>query len=92
MAQTRAFFELPVAEREALAIVNSPYFRGYTVLGDERTKGASDWREQLDVGLEERAATVGPDDPPWRRLRGPNQWPESLPALREAVQGTAAPG
>src|SRR5688500_19287098 len=85
MSAARGFFALPQAERRALAIANSPHFRGYTTLGDERTKGVSDWREQLDVGPEEAAAVVLPGDPPWRRLRGPNQWPARLPALRPTV-------
>ena len=85
MAAAREFFALPEAERRALAIANSPHFRGYTVLGGERTKGASDWREQLDVGPEEPAAVVTRGDPPWRRLRGPNQWPARLPAMQPTV-------
>jgi len=85
MARAREFFALPEAERNALAIANSPHFRGYTVLGGERPRGARDWRDQLDVGPEEAALRVTPDDPPWRRLRGPNQWPASLPAMRIAV-------
>jgi isopenicillin N synthase-like dioxygenase len=85
MRRAAEFFALPAAERHALAIANSPHFRGYTVLGDERTRGVSDWREQLDVGPEEPAEAVARDDPPWRRLRGPNQWPESLPAMRTTV-------
>ncbi len=85
MAVTRQFFALPETERRALAIANSPHFRGYTVLGGEITKGVSDWREQLDVGPEEPAAVVAPSDPPWLRLRGPNQWPARLPAMRPAV-------
>jgi isopenicillin N synthase-like dioxygenase len=85
MAASREFFALPAVERRALAIARSPHFRGYTELGGERTKGVSDWREQLDVGPEEPAAAVTRGDPPWRRLRGPNQWPASLPALRATV-------
>ena len=85
MSAAREFFALPEAEKRTLAIANSPHFRGYTVLGGERTKGKSDWREQLDVGPEEEAAIVAPGDPPWRRLRGPNQWPASLPAMRPTV-------
>jgi isopenicillin N synthase-like dioxygenase len=85
MAVAREFFALPEVERRALAIARSPHFRGYTVLGDERTKGISDWREQLDVGPEEPAAAVAPNDPPWRRLRGPNQWPASLPSMQPTV-------
>jgi isopenicillin N synthase-like dioxygenase len=81
----RRFFELPETQRHALAIGNSPHFRGYTLLGDERTKGISDWREQLDVGPEDPAPKLGEGDPPWLNLRGPNQWPKSLPELRRAT-------
>ena len=85
MAQARAFFALPDSERRALAIVNSPHFRGYTELGGELTRSVRDWREQLDVGPEEPAARVPPGAPAWQRLRGPNQWPASLPTMRPAV-------
>jgi isopenicillin N synthase-like dioxygenase len=85
MSAAREFFALPEAERRALAIANSPHFRGYTVLGGERTRAKSDWREQLDVGPEEPAAVAAPSDPPWRRLRGPNQWPARLPAMQPTV-------
>lgn len=78
------FFALPLAERRALAIGNSPAFRGYTTLGDERTNGKVDWREQLDVGPEE-AAPADLTGPPWHRLRGPNQWPANLPSLKPVV-------
>jgi isopenicillin N synthase-like dioxygenase len=85
MAAARAFFALPERDRRALAIAKSPHFRGYTVLGGELTKGVRDWREQLDVGPEEPVAAVRPGDPPWLRLRGPNQWPAALPAMPDAV-------
>lgn len=83
-ASARDFFALPLAERQALAIGNSPAFRGYTTLGDERTNGKADWREQLDVGPEEDAPNDG-SGPAWHRLRGPNQWPACLPAMQSAV-------
>lgn len=85
MAAAREFFALPESARRALAIANSPHFRGYTVLGDERTKGLRDWREQLDVGAEEDALRLSPGDPAWLRLRGPNQWPAELPGLASIV-------
>jgi isopenicillin N synthase-like dioxygenase len=85
MRVAREFFALPEIERRALAIAGSPHFRGYTVLGDERTKGVSDWREQLDVGAEEPAAALRLGDAAWRRLRGPNQWPARLPAMQPTV-------
>ena len=85
MTATRRFFALPEAERRAIAIGNSPHFRGYTILGDERTQGRQDWRDQIDIGPEEPALVLGADDPPWLRLRGPNQWPAALPELKVTV-------
>ena len=79
------FFDLPIAEREDLAIGKSPSFRGYTLLKNERTNGRIDWRDQLDIGPEESAPVLFPDDPPWSRLRGPNQWPSRLPSMAAII-------
>ncbi|MBX2868129.1 MAG: hypothetical protein KTR18_05615 [Acidiferrobacterales bacterium] len=79
------FFELPLADREALSIGQSPHFRGYTLLKSERTAGQIDWRDQIDIGPEEAALSLGSGDPPWLRLRGPNQWPTGLPLMKETV-------
>ena len=79
------FFALPEAERLAIENVHSPQFRGYTRLGNEHTNGRRDLRDQVDVGRELPAPEIGPDDPAWLRLRGPNLWPEGLPAFRTAV-------
>ncbi len=84
--QMQAFFALPRAQRESLNIANSKHFRGYTLLGDELTGGKRDWRDQLDFGDELPAPHLASDDPPWLNLRGPNQWPDTLPALRPAVE------
>lgn len=81
LAESRRFLALPLAEREAIAIANSAAFRGYTRVGDERTRGQADWRDQLDFGPEQEAPPRGYDGPAWLRLRGPNQWPASLPDL-----------
>ncbi|MFF4502875.1 isopenicillin N synthase family dioxygenase [Streptomyces sp. NPDC001401] len=80
-----AFFRLPEADRLALDNINSPHFRGYTRTGDERTAGARDWRDQLDIGAERPARTPGPDEPAYWWLQGPNQWPAALPELRTAA-------
>jgi len=85
MAESQAFFRLPESDRQAIAIGRSPHFRGYTVLGDERTGGRRDWRDQIDIGPEEPATEVRPGDPPWLPLRGPNQWPAGQPGLCPAV-------
>ncbi|WP_019200574.1 isopenicillin N synthase family oxygenase [Tsukamurella sp. 1534] len=80
----RAFFALPQGDKDAIAMLRSPHFRGYTRLGGERTRGAVDWREQIDIGRESPAPSgPGPD---WRNLLGPNQWPERLPRLRAVME------
>jgi len=80
----RRFFALPDAERQAIAMANSPHFRGYTALGNEFTQGRPDWREEVDIGAE-LPAKIDPAGPPYWGLQGPNQWPAALPELRPAV-------
>jgi len=82
MAVAKRFFALPAAEKLAIAMVRSPHFRGYNRPGQERTRGAQDWREQLDINTESPAFPVTQDSPAWRRLQGPNQWPGALPELK----------
>jgi isopenicillin N synthase-like dioxygenase len=81
----REFFALPEADRLEIENIHSPQFRGYTRVGAERTAGAADWREQIDIGPERAALPVGPGDPDWKRLVGPNQWPSALPGLKDVV-------
>lgn len=85
-ALSRRFFELPERDKLAIEMVHSPHFRGYTRAGWERTRGRSDWREQVDIGSERPALPRDSDAPHWLRLQGPNQWPDSLPELRPAAQ------
>ncbi len=80
------FFALPLKDREAISIAHSPHFRGYTMLKSERTAGRIDWRDQIDIGPEEDTLMLQPDDPPWLRLRGPNQWPSGLSSMQEIVE------
>ncbi|GHF21215.1 MULTISPECIES: isopenicillin N synthase family dioxygenase [Streptomyces] len=82
MSALRAFFALPEAERLAISNLNSPHFRGYTRIGDERTGGSRDWRDQLDIGAERTPHIPAGDEPGYWWLEGPNQWPASLPELR----------
>ena len=76
------FFALPEADKLAIENVKSPHFRGYTRIGGERTQGAVDWREQIDIGPEREAVDGGPG---YNRLIGPNLWPAAQPELREVV-------
>ncbi len=80
----RRFFALPQADKDAIAMVRSPHFRGYTRLGGELTRGAVDWREQIDIGPE-RSPIGGPGRPDYFWLQGPNQWPTALPELPDIV-------
>ncbi len=80
----RAFFDLPEADKLAIENVHSPQFRGYTRIGGERTQGAVDWREQIDIGPD-RNTVDDPDAPDFARLIGPNLWPAAQPELREVA-------
>jgi isopenicillin N synthase-like dioxygenase len=84
-ALARRFFELPLEAKLRIENVHSAQFRGYTRVGREQTGGVPDLREQLDLGRELPVARLPVDSPLYLRLRGPNQWPAELPALRSAI-------
>jgi isopenicillin N synthase-like dioxygenase len=84
LGAARRLFELPQADKDAVAMVRSPHFRGYTRLGGELTQGEVDWREQIDIGPE-RPPIGGPGKPDYLWLQGPNQWPAALPELPEII-------
>ncbi len=77
--QAKAFFALPAAEKNTVAVENSPQFRGYLPLeytGDEGEKG-----KNLQEGfmiMHERPRDVF-------AMHGPNQWPHALPPLKSAM-------
>lgn len=81
----RRFFALPQTERDAIDMLYSPHFRGYSATGTELTRGRPDVREQFDVGPDERRRSIAPGDPPWLRLHGPNLWPAAQPDLQPIV-------
>jgi len=85
LALAKHFFRLPEKEKEAIAMIHSPHFRGYTGPGGEYTRGEPDWREQLDINNEENAIPREEIVHSWQRLIGPNQWPVELPALRSVL-------
>ena len=84
-AVAERFFALPDDDRFAIDNVLSPQFRGYTRFGHEHTNGRADLRDQIDIGRELPPPQLGPDDPAWLRLRGPNLWPPALPELRRVM-------
>ncbi|WP_114943298.1 isopenicillin N synthase family dioxygenase [Microvirga calopogonii] len=85
LAYSKRFFALPEEDKLSIEMVKSPHFRGYNRAGYERTRGEQDWREQLDINTEGEAQPIKSDTPPWKRLYGPNQWPEALPELKPVL-------
>src|SRR3954447_20779600 len=81
----KQFFALPLEQRLEIENVNSPQFRGYSRVGTERTAGAADQRDQIDIGPERPALTDIPPGKAYLRLIGPNQWPSGAPGLKPAV-------
>ncbi|WP_425302835.1 2-oxoglutarate and iron-dependent oxygenase domain-containing protein [Nocardia wallacei] len=76
----------PAARRELRA-----QFHGCSRVGGEHTRGRPDWREQFDAGPERPPLELGPGDPRYLRLIGPNQWTTALPELRAAVHRVLSP-
>lgn len=83
--EARRFFALTEGQKERVAMIHSPHFRGYNRAASEITRGQPDWREQFDIGAERPALLLSDSDPRWRRLQGPNLWPEALPTLKPAL-------
>ncbi|KAL1960776.1 hypothetical protein VTO42DRAFT_6606 [Malbranchea cinnamomea] len=80
------FFSLPDADKQEIALSNSPHFLGYSSVGSETTGGRADRREQVEFATELSASYVEGKTPLYERLRGPNQWPSKFPSLRPAVE------
>ena len=70
--QSQRFFALDEAQKQQVAMIHSPHFRGYNRAASELTRGQPDWREQFDIGAERPALTLSDDAPRWQRLQGPN--------------------
>lgn len=82
---SRRFFSLSDAQKQPVAMIHSPHFRGYNRAASELTRGQPDWREQFDIGAERPALILGDDAPRWQRLQGPNLWPDALPELKPTL-------
>ena len=83
----RRFFELPVVDKQRIAKVNSPQFRGWEPVGAETTDNAPDMREQIDAWTP--WPTSDSPSPVYNRLLGPNQWlPDSVLEGHESLSQT----
>lgn len=91
LAQSRAFFELPVAEKQAVA--DPTLTRGYTALREEQLDATSsssigsggDTKEGFYISVNDIAVTDARYNP--AKLAGPNQWPTAAlcPSLTDPI-------
>ncbi|KAL4953540.1 hypothetical protein BDW69DRAFT_3835 [Aspergillus filifer] len=86
----KALFELPLENKLEIEMMNSKHFLGYSRLGAEITARKQDYREQFDFATELPAP--GPEEPLYRNIRGPNQWPDekAIPGFRQSVEAYLA--
>ncbi|GAB1216562.1 hypothetical protein ATERTT37_005778 [Aspergillus terreus] len=92
--KTRELFDLPLEKKLEIEMINSKHFLGYSRLGAETTARKADYREQFDFATELPAP--GPDEPLYRNICGPNQWPDerAIPGFRHTLEtylGAVAP-
>lgn len=83
--EARRFFALSDEQKQQVAMIHSPHFRGYNRAASEITRGKPDWREQFDIGAERPELLLNDSDPSWRRLQGPNLWPAEQPELKTTL-------
>ncbi|KAL4879290.1 hypothetical protein BJY04DRAFT_208809 [Aspergillus karnatakaensis] len=86
----KGLFDLPLEKKLEIEMVNSKHFLGYSRLGAEITARKQDYREQFDFATE--LPVPGPDEPLYRNIRGPNQWPDegAIPGFRLSVEAYLA--
>jgi isopenicillin N synthase-like dioxygenase len=86
MEQTRALFDLPIAEKQKVAKSKSPCNRGWEPLAAQAldVDAPPDLKENFYMGLEL------PADHPMvvagKFNYGPNQWPEDMPAFKATMR------
>ncbi|KEF56713.1 uncharacterized protein A1O9_06903 [Exophiala aquamarina CBS 119918] len=82
----KGFFALPEEKKLEIEMKNAKSFLGYNKLGMEITRFKTDWREQIDLSTPH--PIPGPDDPLYRNLLAPNQWPDekALPRFRTVYE------
>ena len=65
-------FDIPQEKKDAIRMENSEHILGYSKLGSELTKGATDQREQFDFATDFQCKWK-PGDPEYLRLDGESQ-------------------
>ncbi|KAI9714601.1 MAG: hypothetical protein M1812_006406 [Candelaria pacifica] len=82
----KAFFDLPMDQKLRIEMKEAPSFLGYSRLGNEITKFATDWREQIDLSTPQQVRK--PSDPLYYNLKAPTLWPSAdlLPRFRPVYE------
>lgn len=84
--QAKRFFDLPIADKQALSIQRSPHNRGYVGMADEKLnpESGADQKEAFNIGVD--MPEGHPDVVAGKPFRGVNYWP-ALPGWREHMLG-----
>lgn len=85
-ADAEALFALPLEQKLAMSIKQSPHNRGYVAMADEKLNPAAgaDRKEAFNIGTD--LAPDHPDVLAGKPFRGVNYWPQ-LPGWRERMLG-----
>ena len=83
---SRAFFDLPDAEKRKIHITRSPHYRGYLGLLEKGDTDPTFKGNNLEAfHCADELAADHPDVKAGKPLRGPNLWPDSPPGFRDVV-------
>ncbi|KAF9774048.1 hypothetical protein IL306_008021 [Fusarium sp. DS 682] len=80
------FFNLPTDEKLKIENIHSRHFLGYSKINSESTASQTDHNESILLGPDLPA--LGPNEPIYLSVQGPNQWPEesSVPGFRQVFK------
>jgi isopenicillin N synthase-like dioxygenase len=86
-SRAHGFFALPEADREAIRLTNSPWYRGYLPTGSPGANKVTRNNLLEAFNLARELGSGHPDVVALKPLHGPNQWPAEavLPGFRQAT-------
>ena len=92
MQAAQKFFALPDESKLEVDSARSPYVRGYSKLGNERTVDVVDVREVWEMGPDAQPLSAAElaAQPTFMRLQGPNLWPTEPKEFQPSVCGLVA--
>ena len=88
LSESRRFFDLPLDEKNRIAMSSSAQFRGYVPMCEEVTAGKRDWHECIDLQPWSERSAKQPAPGALTRahpLDDSDQWPAALPSFRDVM-------